>query len=131
MFQTDETLCSMLMNHVVSSACTFCSVLMEQACVLYEMRFVALGFFACVGENVGISVFGRKSLHKIQKYDIICYGGQWDFGNQEYWNLASTALGSLKDFLRTHIGILIASECHRLHAWQEQKGLFVAPLGSI
>lgn len=32
-------------------------------------------------------------------------GGQWDFGNQEYWNLASTALEPLKDFLRTHIGI--------------------------
>ena len=26
---------------------------MEQACVLYEMRFVALGFFACVGEKCG------------------------------------------------------------------------------
>ena len=53
MFQTDETLCSMLMNHVVSSACTFCSVLMEQACVLYEMTFVTPGFFVWVGEKCG------------------------------------------------------------------------------
>ena len=36
MFQTDETLCSMLMNHVVSSRCTFCSILMEQACVQHQ-----------------------------------------------------------------------------------------------
>ena len=26
---------------------------MEQACALYEMRFVALGFFAWVGEKCG------------------------------------------------------------------------------
>ena len=33
---------------------------MEQACVLYEMRFVALGFFAWVGEKCGHIRFWQK-----------------------------------------------------------------------